>query len=83
MQDNITALHLASQNGHDKVVRVLLAAKAAVNTQDKVSSILYALSRHMIMTCLIGVICLVHGYSLYRKHQRCCNASLQEQLSLP
>ena len=36
-QDNQTALHYASDSGHDEVVRVLLAAKAAVNTQDKVS----------------------------------------------
>ena len=37
IQDNVTALHAASSNGHDEVVRVLLAAKATVNTQDKVS----------------------------------------------
>ncbi len=37
IQDNVTALHAASNNGHDEVVRVLLAAKATVNTQDKVS----------------------------------------------
>ena len=35
-QDNSTALHKASKNGHHEVVRVLLAAKATVNTQDKV-----------------------------------------------
>ena len=37
IQDNVTALHVASGNGHDEVVRVLLAAKATVNTQHKVS----------------------------------------------
>ena len=37
IQDNVTALNIASDNGHDEVVRVLLAAKATVNTQDKVS----------------------------------------------
>ncbi len=37
IQDNQTALHTASYNGHDEVVRVLLAAKATVNTQTKVS----------------------------------------------
>ena len=37
IQNNVTALHVACQNGHDEVVRVLLAAKATVNTQDKVS----------------------------------------------
>ena len=36
-QYNSTALHLASENGHDKVIRILLIAKADVNTQDKVS----------------------------------------------
>ena len=35
-QDGATALHWASYNGHDEIVRVLLAAKAAVNTQHKV-----------------------------------------------
>ncbi|XP_064391932.1 uncharacterized protein LOC135339650 isoform X3 [Halichondria panicea] len=34
-EDNSTALHIASDNGHDEVVRVLLAAKATVNTQDR------------------------------------------------
>ena len=42
-QNHVSALHLASQNGHDEVVRVLLAAKATVNTQTKVSSTLYSL----------------------------------------
>ena len=37
IQDNVTALHAASYNGHDEVVRVLLAGKATVNTQNKVS----------------------------------------------
>ena len=37
IQDNTSALHAASSNGHDEVVRVLLAAKATVNTQSKVS----------------------------------------------
>ena len=36
VQVNSTALHKASSNGHDAVVRVLLAAKATVNTQNKV-----------------------------------------------
>ncbi len=43
-QDNRTALHIASQQGHDEVVRVLLAAKATVNTQDKVSFVVQTLS---------------------------------------
>ncbi len=32
----MTALHIASYSGHDEVVRVLLAAKATVNTQTEV-----------------------------------------------
>ena len=32
----MTALHVASRNGHDEIVGVLLAAKATVNTQEKV-----------------------------------------------
>ncbi len=33
----MTALHIACGNGHDEVVTVLLAAKATVNSQTKVS----------------------------------------------
>ncbi len=36
-QDNRTALYHASIKGHDKVAKALLAAKATVNTRDKVS----------------------------------------------
>ena len=36
LQDGATALFWASRNGHDEIVRVLLAAKATVNTQNKV-----------------------------------------------
>ncbi len=43
-QDNVTALHWASNKGHDEVVRVLLAAKATVNTQNKVSFVVQTLS---------------------------------------
>ncbi len=32
----MTALHLASDNGHDEVVKALLSTKATVNTRDKV-----------------------------------------------
>ena len=35
-QNGATALYWASRNGHDEIVRVLLAAKATVNTQTKV-----------------------------------------------
>ncbi len=43
-QDNQTALLQASNKGHDEVVRVLLAAKATVNTQIKVSFVVQTLS---------------------------------------
>ena len=36
LQDGCTALYWASDKGHDEIVRVLLAAKATVNTQNKV-----------------------------------------------
>ena len=36
-QDNSTALSLASKDGRDEVVGVLIAAKATVDAQDKVS----------------------------------------------
>ena len=36
-QDEETALHLACKKGYTEVVKVLLAAKATVNTQNKVS----------------------------------------------
>ena len=38
VQENSTALECASKNGHDEVVSVLLAAKATVNTPNKVST---------------------------------------------
>ncbi len=37
LQNDATTLYWASDKGHDEIVRVLLAAKATVNTQDKVS----------------------------------------------
>ncbi len=43
-QDNRTALYIASCEGYDEVVRVLLAAKATVNTKRKVSFVVQTLS---------------------------------------
>ncbi len=46
----MTALYLASDNGHDEAVKVLLAAKATVNTQDKVSFVVQTLcSQHAVI----------------------------------
>ncbi len=43
-QNGASAVYWASGNGHDEVVRVLLAAKATVNTQNKVSFVVQTLS---------------------------------------
>ncbi len=58
----MTALHAASSNGHDEVVRVLLAAKATVNTAvleiiviDKCHLCLVILSGHM-QECMVILI---------------------------
>ena len=59
-QDKSTALHLASINGHDKVVRVLLAVKATVNTRNKVSSVQVcnrSVTVYLIM--LLSFVCIV------------------------
>ncbi len=42
-QNNWTALYVASNNGRYEVVRVLLAAKATVDTQNKVSFVVHIL----------------------------------------
>ncbi len=43
-QNGASAVYCASGKGHDEVVRVLLAAKATVNTQSKVSFVVQTLS---------------------------------------
>ena len=48
LQDGWTALYWASRNGHDEIVRVLLAAKATVNTQTKVGFVV--ISHNMLFT---------------------------------
>ena len=47
LQDGITALYWASRNGYNEIVRVLLAAKATVNTRIKVG---FAISHNMLFT---------------------------------
>ena len=42
VQDGFTALHVASQNGHSGVARMLLEAKADVNKKTHVSVIVYS-----------------------------------------
>ena len=37
VQDGLTALYLASRNGHDQIVELLLKKEADVNHQTKVS----------------------------------------------
>ncbi len=41
LQDGATAVEWASTNGYDEVLRVLIAAKATVNTQNKVSFVVH------------------------------------------
>ncbi len=50
LQDGWTALYWASRNGHDEIVRVLLAAKATVNTQTKVGFVVQTISHNMLFT---------------------------------
>ena len=63
-QNHLTALHVASSKGRAEVVGVLLAAKATVNTQLKVSS---ALCIRTVQTHdMLDWCCVFHGDSLYR-----------------
>ena len=39
LQDGLTMLHLASQEGNDEVIRMLLKARADVNKRDSVSEV--------------------------------------------
>ncbi len=63
LQDGVTALHWASNNGHDEIVRVLLAAKATVNTQEKVGFVVQThFPQHAVynvfLLCTVGSISL-------------------------
>ncbi len=46
----MTALYAASMSGHDEVVRVLLAAKANVDTQTKVGFVVQTHFPHALTT---------------------------------
>ncbi len=50
LQDGVTALHWASNYGHDEIVRVLLAAKATVNIQHKVGFVVQTISHNILFT---------------------------------
>ena len=56
IQNGVCPLYIASQNGHDRVVEMLLQAKATVDLQNKVENCHLSL-----------VLCHVH-YSLYTKY---------------
>ena len=56
MQDGACPLHIATQEGHDRIVEMLVQAKATVDLQNKVENCHLSL-----------VVCHVH-YSLYTKH---------------
>ena len=56
IQNGFFPLYIASQNGHDRVVEMLLQAKATVDLQNKVENCHLSL-----------VVCHVH-YSLYTKY---------------
>ncbi len=50
LQDGGTALHWASYNGHDEIVRVLLAAKATINIQHKVGFVVQTIYHNILFT---------------------------------
>ena len=56
LQDGWTALHLASQQGHVEVVRVLIAAKARINQCSKVQQPVNA--KHFYHNCIIIMLVL-------------------------
>ena len=63
MQNNISALHVASQYGYYKILELLLDAGATVDIQDKVAIILYS----AIMLFSVGKIPFsISVYFLYR-----------------
>ncbi len=74
LQDGWTAVYCASRNGHDEVVRVLLAAKVTVNTQDKVGFVVQTISHNMLFTLFSSYVqsgeTSLYAASFYG-HQKC------------
>ena len=61
LQNGWTALYWASRNGHDEIVRVLLAAKVTVNTQTNVGFVVQThFPQHAVyivfLLCTVGTI---------------------------
>lgn len=56
-QDGWTALHLASQEGHADVVRVLIEANAYINQQNKVIYSMHAEHMVELAVCIITLQC--------------------------
>ena len=58
-QDGVCPLHIASQEGHDRVVEMLLQAGATVDLQNKVEN-------YYLFIC--NLCCAIAHYSLYTKY---------------
>ncbi len=74
LQDS--ALYWASDNGHDEIVRVLLAAKATVNIQNKVGFVVQTISHNMLFTLFSSYIYVQSGQTplwvaSFDGHQKC------------
>ena len=55
-QDNATPLFIASQSGHNDVVKILLGAGADLNTAMAVSEILYYSTSKKVFHCILSSI---------------------------
>ena len=56
IQNGVCPLYIASQNGHDRVVEMVLQAKATVDLQNKVEN------------CHLSLVLYQAHYSLYTKY---------------